>query len=89
MPVVAYNDFISQIQMLNYEQSLSVMQLVLNQMKKLNESNSERVVSEMTSDAEKISKINATLAKIPKSEQLEYCDVGIESVREALKNDSW
>lgn len=33
--------------------------------------------------------INAVLVQIPDSEQLQYSDVGLESVREALKNDSW
>jgi len=41
------------------------------------------------SKSERIKKINETLAKIPQEEQLSYCDVGIESVREALKNDAW
>ena len=36
-----------------------------------------------------VQKINAVLDKIPDEEQLAYCDVGIETVREALKNDSW
>ena len=36
-----------------------------------------------------VEKINSVLARIPVSEQLEYCDAGIVSVREALKNDSW
>ncbi len=36
-----------------------------------------------------VEKINSVLARIPVSEQLEYCDAGIASVREALKNDSW
>ena len=36
-----------------------------------------------------VEKINAVLAKIPDSEQMQYCDVGLESVREALRNDSW
>ena len=36
-----------------------------------------------------ISKINSILQKIETSQQLEYCNVGIESVREALKNDAW
>ena len=38
---------------------------------------------------EKIQKINKILSKIPQNEQLLYCDVGIETVREALKNDTW
>lgn len=36
-----------------------------------------------------ISRINSILQKIETSQQLEYCNVGIEAVREALKNDSW
>lgn len=36
-----------------------------------------------------VEKINAVLDKIPESEQFLYCDAGLESVREALKNDSW
>lgn len=36
-----------------------------------------------------VKKINSVLAKIPEYEQLQYCDAGLESVREALKNDTW
>lgn len=39
--------------------------------------------------AQEVSKINAVLAKIPESEQLQYCDAGLECVRETLKNDTW
>ncbi|MGN0731444.1 MAG: hypothetical protein ACI4MA_05985 [Treponema sp.] len=38
---------------------------------------------------QKIKKINSILAKIPESEQLAYADVGLNTVREALKNDTW
>lgn len=41
------------------------------------------------SDQKKIAMINSVLDKIPESEQIQYSDVGLESVREALKNDSW
>ncbi|MBR1721938.1 MAG: hypothetical protein IJ727_05580 [Treponema sp.] len=40
-------------------------------------------------DKTEVEKINAVLEKIPVSEQMQYCDAGLESVREALKNDSW
>ena len=40
-------------------------------------------------DKNEVEKINAVLDKIPVSEQLQYCDAGLETVREALKNDSW
>ena len=40
-------------------------------------------------DKTEVERINAVLEKIPVSEQMQYCDVGLESVREALKNDSW
>ncbi len=36
-----------------------------------------------------VDKINAVLEKISESEQLQYCDAGLENVREALKNDTW
>ena len=36
-----------------------------------------------------IEKINTILKKIDTSEQLKYCNIGIQTVREALKNDSW
>ena len=36
-----------------------------------------------------VEKINAVLAKIPDSEQVQYCGAGLESVREALRNDTW
>lgn len=36
-----------------------------------------------------VAKINAVLEKIPELDQLQYCDAGLESVREALKNDTW
>lgn len=42
-----------------------------------------------TDKENEVAKINAVLEKIPESEQLQYCDVGLESVREALKNDTW
>lgn len=41
------------------------------------------------SDQKKIAMINSVLDKIPESEQIQYSDAGLESVREALKNDSW
>ena len=40
-------------------------------------------------DKTAVEKINAVLEKISATEQLQYCDAGLESVREALKNDSW
>ena len=40
-------------------------------------------------DKSEVEKINAILDKIPLSEQMQYCDAGLETVREALKNDSW
>lgn len=43
----------------------------------------------ITSEDDEIKKINSVLAKIPEYEQLEYCNVGLETVREALKNDAW
>ena len=39
--------------------------------------------------AQKVAEVNSVLAKIPLSEQTLYCDAGLESVREALKNDTW
>lgn len=36
-----------------------------------------------------VEKINAILDKIPENEQMQYCDAGLQTVREALKNDSW
>lgn len=45
--------------------------------------------AEQPSDKERqIERINAVLAQVSEAEQTAYCDAGLESVREALKNDS-
>ena len=47
-------------------------------------------LTEIKSDnIDDIKKINSILKKIETSEQLEYCNIGIHTVREALKNDTW
>ena len=47
-------------------------------------------LTEIKSDnIDDIKKINSILKKIETSEQLEYCNIGMQTVREALKNDSW
>ncbi len=42
-----------------------------------------------STDKTEVEKINSVLDKISPTEQMQYCDVGLETVREALKNDSW
>ena len=38
---------------------------------------------------QQVKQINSVLSEISLSEQTFYCDAGLESVREALKNDTW
>ena len=79
------SDFEQKASVLNYEETLSVISFLINKLKTLKpQSNAKEITHE-----QQVEQINSVLAKIPVSEQLEYCDAGLESVREALKNDSW
>lgn len=83
MSAMELRNFERQLELLSYSEQLAIIEflakLLQNRQKKMEK-------PEVSTDVEKI---NAVLDKIPVSEQLEYCDAGLESVREALKNDSW
>ncbi len=76
-------NFENQLKLLSYAEQLAILDFLSNLLQKRQEDNSKN-----NTELE-IEKINAVLDKIPETEQIEYCDVGLESVREALKNDSW
>ena len=76
-------NFENQLELLSYTEQLAILEFLAKLLQKHPEKNADKNINL------EVEKINAVLEKIPDSEQLEYCDVGIESVREALKNDSW
>lgn len=76
-------NFENQLKLLSYAEQLAILDFLSNLLQKRQEDNSKNNIEL------EIEKINAVLDKIPETEQIEYCDVGLESVREALKNDSW
>ncbi len=79
------SDFEQKASVLNYEETLSLISFLIEKLKTLRpQSNPKEIIHE-----QQVEQINAVLAKIPVSEQLEYGDAGVETVREALKNDSW
>ena len=78
-------DFEQKASKLTYEETLSVISFLIDKLKTLKPQSNTKVVSH----EKQVEQINSVLAKILVSEQLEYCDTGLESVREALKNDSW
>ena len=79
------SDFEQKASVLNYEETLSVISFLIEKLKTLKpQVNTKEITHE-----QQVEQINSVLAKILVSEQLEYCDAGLETVREALKNDSW
>ena len=78
-------DFEEKASGLNYEETLSVIAFLIEKLKTLKpQANAQEITH-----AQQVEQINSLLAKIPVSEQLEFCDSGLETVREALKNDTW
>ena len=76
-------NFENQLELLSYAEQLAILEFLaklLQRKQKENVSNNAQY---------EVEKINAVLDKIPESEQIEFCDAGLENVREALKNDSW
>ena len=76
-------NFENQLELLSYAEQLAILEFLaklLQRKQKENVSNNAQY---------EVEKINAVLDKIPESEQIEFCDVGLKTVREALKNDSW
>ena len=76
-------NFENQLELLSYAEQLAILEFLaklLQRKQKENVSNNAQY---------EVEKINAVLDKIPESEHIEFCDVGLETVREALKNDSW
>lgn len=81
-----YAIFENSYKTLSSEQQMIVFNLVLSLCKmnqNLEEKKKQVEVDEITE------KLNAVYSKIPKSEQLEYCDATLENFRELTKNDSW
>ncbi|MBP5437009.1 MAG: hypothetical protein J6Y30_03390 [Treponema sp.] len=76
-------NFENQLTLLSYTEQLAILDFLSNLLQK----RQENIPNENTEH--EIEKINAVLDKIPEAEQMEYCDAGLENVREALKNDSW
>lgn len=80
---MSYSDFqvfADQAVALDVQEKIELITILVKSLPK-NESDSDK--------KQKIEKINSVLAKIPENEQLEYCDAGLETVRETLKNDTW
>ena len=75
--------FESQLELLSYAEQLAIIEFLAKLLQKRQKEN----INE-TSKFE-VEKINAVLEKIPESKQLEFCDAGLESVREALEKDTW
>lgn len=76
-------NFERQLELLSYTEQLAIIEFLAKLLQKQQKNDSNY------NTQDEIEKINAVLDKIPESEQLEYCDAGLETVREALKNDSW
>lgn len=81
MSAMELRNFEQQLELLSYAEQLSI----LNFLSKLLQRGYETPEKQQG----EVEKINAVLSKIPEEEQLQYCNVGLENVREALKNDSW
>ena len=76
-------NFENQLELLSYAEQLAILEFLaklLQRKQKENVSNNAQY---------EVEKINAVLDKIPESEQIEFCDVGLKTIREALKDDSW
>lgn len=80
-----YKQFEKSVDFMSYAQIIALKHKVDAVFQKMTNQQS----TETTYSKSKVDEINSVLAKIPQEEQLQYCDVGIESVREALKNDTW
>lgn len=80
---MAYDTLEKKIECLTLEQQQSVFDFI-NFLLYKNETMDTK--SKKQNDIEKINKV---LEKISITEQLEYCDAGLQTVREALKNDTW
>ena len=76
-------NFENQLELLSYAEQLAILEFLAKLLQRQQKGN----VS--TNTQNEVAKINAVLDKIPESEQMEFCDAGLETVREALKNDSW
>ena len=76
-------NFENQLELLSYAEQLAILEFLAKLLQRQQKGN----VS--TNIQNEVAKINAVLDKIPESEQMEFCDAGLETVREALKNDSW
>ena len=83
MSAMELRNFENQLKLLSYAEQLAILDFLSNLLQKHQED-----ISKDNTEQE-IEKINAVLDKIPENEQMEYCNAGLESVREALKNDSW
>ena len=76
-------NFENQLELLSYPEQLAILEFLAKLLQKQQKvKTSETVKSE-------VERINAVLDRIPEQEQMKYCDVGLETVRETLKNDSW
>ena len=76
-------NFENQLELLSYAEQLAILEFLAKLLQRQQKGN----VS--TNTQNEVAKINAVLDKIPESEQMEFCNAGLETVREALKNDSW
>lgn len=83
MSAMELRNFERQLELLSYTEQLAILEYLAKLLQK------KHSTAENAGDAMNVERINAVLDRIPDSEQLAYCDAGLESVREALKNDSW
>ena len=72
-----------QLESLTYKEQLSIIEFLAKRMQNAREQETK------DPSETQIKKINAVLDKISETEQTQFCDVGLEAVREALKNDTW
>ncbi|MBQ6565448.1 MAG: hypothetical protein IJL80_00195 [Treponema sp.] len=83
MSAMELRNFERQLELLSYTEQLAIIEYLAKLLQKRHDT------VENAGDITDVEKINAVLDRIPDAEQLAYCDAGLESVREALKNDSW
>lgn len=83
MSAMELRNFERQLELLSYTEQLAIIEYLAKLLQK------RHGTVENAGDITDVEKINAVLDRIPDAEQLAYCDAGLESVREALKNDSW
>lgn len=79
MSAMELRNFENQLKLLSYAEQLAILDFLSNLLQKRRENTSK------DNREQEIEKINAVLDKIPEAEQMEYCDAGLESVREALR----